>query len=70
LECSANSVRYYLNLGFNSKKLTEIVLRQVQIVRHSLLKEISRSKVIVVETAVVLSFFWQISAVNLEFKHK
>ena len=40
--------------GFNSTKLRETVLKRVQIVRRSLL-EISRSKVIVVETAVVLT---------------
>ena len=39
--------------GFNSKFFTEIVLKRVQIVRHSPL-EISRSKVTVVETAVVI----------------
>ena len=39
--------------GFNSNQHIEIVLKRVQIVRHSPL-EISRSKVIVVETAVVL----------------
>jgi len=42
--------------GFNSKYTQEKVLRQVQIVRRSLPEEISRSKVIVVETAVDLTF--------------
>jgi len=39
--------------GFGSKLIKEQVLIGVQIVRHSL-SEISRSKVIVVETAVFL----------------
>jgi len=45
---------YVANFGFNSISYKEIVLKRVQIVRRSPM-EISRSKVTVVETAVVIT---------------